>query len=138
MVEKSEALKKGISVAKEKLTYAQVANMFNDLNKILRGEYYSYAKDLKRPEGGKAIGFVYTGYAAGVGLRNILQTLHIKYSVVMKGGSGFNENSEIHIDDEDKEKMLDIIGIIGERTSQITTTPRITGNRNNPLFEYVK
>ena len=123
----------------KEITYANAAEMFNDLNKKLHGEYYSFAKSLKRPEGGTAVGFVYTGYAAGVGLRNILNTLKINHSTLMKGGSGINEDSEIHIDEEDKKKMLDIIEKIGERKSNLYTEPSITENMaTNPLFQKIK
>lgn len=128
---------KKLQASTKELTYANVAEMFNDLNKTLHGEYYSYAKGLKRPEGGIAIGFVYKGYAAGVGLRNILKTLKINHSTLMKGGSGINENSEIHIDEEDEKKMLDIIAKIGERTANLYSDPKID-IANNPLFQKIK
>ena len=132
-MDKQKKLQTGI----KELTYANAAEMFNNLNKTLHGEYYSYAKGLKRPEGGIAIGFVYKGYAAGVGLRNILNTLKINHSTLMKGGSGINENSEIHIDQEDEKKMVDIIEKIGEIKSNLYTEPRID-TANNPLFQKMR
>ena len=123
----------------KEMTYASVAKMFNDLNKTLRGEQYSFAKGLKRSEGGTAIGFVYTGYAAGVGLRNILEALKIHHSTLIKSGSGISENSEIHIDEKDTKKMLDIIEKIGERKSNLSTELSVTENMAaNPLFQKIK
>jgi hypothetical protein len=131
---------KGFKEATAKITYADVINMFNSLNKILHGEYYSDSKNLKRPEGGSAIGFVYTGYAAGAGLRKILDTLNIKYSTNIKGGNGVTEKSEILIDAKDEKRMADIIEKIGHLQSNVSREIQVSGNQalNNQLFQQVR
>ena len=131
---------KSFKEASAKITYADVINMFNTLNKTLRGEYYSYAKDLKRPQGGTAIGFIYTGYSAGVGLRTILDTLKIKYTTYIKKGSGIEEESEIHIDAKDEKRMADIIEKIGHVQANVRKEINMTANQaiNNQLFQTIR
>ena len=96
----------------EQLTYADVARMFDDLKKSLHVEKFSFSTNLSRPEGGTAVGFAYTGYAAGAGLRNILNAAKIYYAVVVRGGTGISENSEIQIEDMHEKKMLDLMNNI--------------------------
>ncbi|MBR0213038.1 MAG: hypothetical protein IJQ55_05535, partial [Alphaproteobacteria bacterium] len=96
----------------EQLTYADVAHMFDDLKKSLHVEKFSFSTNLSRPEGGTAVGFAYTGYAAGAGLRNILNAAKIYYAVVVRGGTGISENSEIQIEDMHEKKMLDLMNNI--------------------------
>jgi hypothetical protein len=129
-----------IKNTKEKMTYANVMEMFNDLNKTLRGEFYTNANGLKRPEGGTAIGFVYEGYAAGVGLRRILDTIGIKYSTFMKGGTGIEEKSEIHIDAKDEKRMADIFEKIGQLQSNLSheINTQLANVENNPLFQQIR
>ena len=93
----------------KKLTLSDIAQMFSNLDKSLNVETYSFKTNLIRPEGGNAVGFAYTGYAAGAGLRDILNNAQIYYSVVMHGGTGINENSEIQIEDMHEKKMLDLM-----------------------------
>ena len=97
----------------EQITYVDVINMFNELNAILGDERYRSADNLDRPEGGKAIGFVYTGYMAGEGLCKILNKIGLHYTTFMKAGSGITEESEIHIDKSDEQTMRKIIKNIG-------------------------
>ncbi len=125
---------------KKILTYMDVVKMFNELNETLHGEYYAYSSKLKRPEGGQAVGFVYTGYAAGIGLNRILDKIGIKYSTFMKSGSGINEESEIHIDVKDEKKMLNIIEKIGDVKSNLQTQIDVTNSNfaNNPLFQQIR
>lgn len=96
-------------VAQQKLTTADVARMFNDLQKSLKTEKFSFSTKLSRPEGGTAVGFSYTGAAAGAGLRDILRGAKIDYSVVIRSGSGINENSEIQIDEDSKNKIMNLM-----------------------------
>ena len=93
----------------KKLTLSDIAQMFTDLDKSLNVETYSFETNLIRPEGGNAVGFAYVGYNAGAGLRQILRTIKIDYAVVMRGGTGINENSEIQIEDTHEKKMLDLM-----------------------------
>ena len=131
---------KSFKDATANVTYADVINMFNTLNKTLRGEYYSDAKDLKRPQGGTAIGFIYTGYSAGVGLRTILDTLKIKYTTHIKSGSGVNEQSEIHIDAKDEKFMAGIIEKIGHIQSNVKKEITMTANpaMNKQFFQTIR
>lgn len=112
---------KNFDQAKENITYLDLRRMFNELNKQLRGEFYANSKDLKRPDGSKAIGFVYEGYVAGIGLRKILDIVGIKYSTNVKSGTGTNEKSEILIDVKDEKRMLDIFEKLGVLQSNIYT-----------------
>ena len=96
-------------MGQQKLTTADVARMFNDLQKSLKTETFSFSTKLSRPEGGTAVGFSYTGSVAGAGLRDILRATKIDYAVVMYGGIGANENSEIQIDEDSEKKMLDLM-----------------------------
>lgn len=133
---KTEQLKE----ATKKATYLDVVRAFNNVNKMLGGEYYSSAVNLITPEGQKVPGFVYTGYAAGVGVRKVLDALGIKYSTFMKKGSGINEESEIHITDEKSQKrFLDILEKCGRFQSNITTElDTMKENKNNPLLQNIR
>lgn len=126
--------------ATKKATYLDVVRAFNNVNKMLGGEYYSSAVNLTTPEGQKVPGFVYTGYAAGVGVRKVLDALGIKYSTFMKKGSGINEESEIHITDEKSQKrFLDILEKCGNFRANVNTEMNIMNeNRNNPLFQNIR
>ena len=127
--------------ATQKVTYWDVRQAFNNLNERLRGEYYLSSKDLISAEGKKVPGFSYTGYAAGVGLRRILDALNIKYTTHMKGGSGVDEHSEIHIVDIDSQKrFLDILEKCGSFESTVRVELKRT-NENfmyNPLFQQIR
>ena len=103
------------------LTYADVARMLDDLKKSLHVEKFSFSTNLSRPEGGTAVGFAYTGYAAGAGLRNILRAANIYYAVVVRGGTGINENSEIQIEDMHKKKMMDLMQGVNKYRQQQNT-----------------
>ena len=140
-MDKAKNFQQAMAAAKEQITYADIIEMFNDLNKILGGEFYASANDLDRPEGGKAIGFVYTGYMAGVGLRKILDKIGIKYSTFMKGGTGASEESEIHIDKSDEQMMRKIMSQIGHMQSNQTIEINVRNGiniRNNPLFQNIR
>jgi len=139
-MDKTKIFEQGKNEIRKNMTYADVVQLFNELNKSLNGEYYAYTTGLKRPEGGQAFGFVYTGYAAGIGLRRILDKIGIKYSTFMKGGSGIKEESEIHIDAQDEKKMLDIIEKIGDVKSNLRTEIDVTNSNfaNNPLFQQIR
>ncbi|HBP26699.1 MAG TPA: hypothetical protein DD611_01800 [Alphaproteobacteria bacterium] len=92
--------------ANKKITYGDFIRAFNRLNEKLDGEYYCSATDLITPKGKKVPGFVYTGYAAGAGIRNILDAVGIKYITHMKGGAGVAEQSEIYIEDPASQKRF--------------------------------
>jgi len=122
------------------LTYMDAVNMFNKLNETLRGEYYAYSNKLKRPEGGTTVGFVYTGFAAGNGIRKILDTIGFKYSTNMKKGSGIDEESEILIDKTDEKRMSTMIKTIGQLQSNVRYEID-TKNENmakNPLWQQIR
>ncbi len=126
--------------AARKLTYWDVAQAFYDMSKMLHGEYYCSATELFTAEGKKVPGFVYTGYAAGAGIRRILDALNIKYIIYIKGGSGIDEKSEIHIKDEKSQKrFLDILEKCGrfETNLHMELNPLID-NRKNPLFQQIR
>ena len=126
--------------AGKQVTYWNVINAFNNLNKDLGGEFYASSTNLKTPDGKTVPGFVYTGYAAGVGIRRILDSVNIKYVTFMKGGSGIEENSEIHIEDpESKKIMLDILEKTGAFQSNINREINTmnSNSMNNPLFQTI-
>lgn len=133
---KTEQLKEAI----KKVTYWDVIRAFNNVNKLLDGEYYSSTVNLTTPEGQKVPGFVYTGYAAGVGIRKVLDALGIKYSTFMKGGSGINEESEIHITDEKSQKrFLDILEKCGDFRANVSMEMNtMNEKRNNPLLQNIR
>lgn len=126
--------------ATKKATYLDVVRAFNNVNKMLGGEYYSSVVNLTTPEGKKVPGFVYTGYAAGVGVRKVLDALGIKYSTFMKKGSGINEESEIHITDEKSQKrFLDILEKCGDFRANVNTEMNtMNENRNDPLLQNIR
>ena len=105
----------------KQLTCEDVARMFDDLKKSLHVEKFSFSTNLSRPEGGTAVGFAYTGYAAGAGLRNILNAAKIYYAVVVRGGTGISENSEIQIEDMHEKKMMDLMQGINKYRQQQKT-----------------
>lgn len=95
--------------AVKKITYWDVIDAFNRLNDRLNGEFYGSSDNLVSSEGQRVPGFVYTGYAAGVGIGKILDNLKIKYITYIKSGSGVEEQAEIHIiDDASQKRILDI------------------------------
>jgi hypothetical protein len=115
----------------KKITYLDVINAFNQLNKKLGGEYYSSANNLITPEGKKVPGFIYNGYAAGVGIRHILDALNIKYSTHIKSGSGTEEQSEIHIVDATSQKrILDIFEKCGDFKANLNRETNTVVARN--------
>lgn len=123
-----------------KVTYWDVVETFNNLNKHLGGEYYASSKNLITPEGEKVPGFVYTGAAAGFGIRNILDSLNIKHTTLMKGGSGVEEQSEIHIIDAASQKrILDILEKCGDFYANVfrKLNPSQPPFRN-PLFQQIR
>ena len=126
--------------ASKKITYWNVVEAFNNLNKHLGGEYYASSKSLITPEGEKVPGFVYTGAAAGFGIRNILDSLNIRCITLIKSGSGVEEQSEIHIvDPASQERMLDILEKCGDFYSNVfrklnTSQPPF----RNPLFQQIR
>ena len=133
-MDKKNAFRAGRESVKK--TYADVSQMFNGLNGMLHGETYVYSDNLKHSEGGKAIGFEYTGYAAGVGLRNILDSIGVKYTTLMLGGSGVNESSQILIKPESEERMKAI-------AEKISMDYRIYSDHDtmiakNPLSEQIR
>ena len=126
--------------ATRKTTYLDVVRAFNNVNKMLGGEYYSSAVNLTTPEGKKVPGFVYTGYAAGVGVSKVLDALGIKYSTFMKKGSGIDEESEIHITDEKSQKrFLDILEKCGRFQSNIFSEfSTMNENKKDPLLQNIR
>lgn len=106
--------------AAKKLSYWDVIQAFNKLNERLGGEYYTSSTNLITPDGKKVPGFIYTGSAAGIGIRNILDILNIKYITYMKDGSGIDEHSEIHIiDSASQKRMLDIFEKCGNFSANV-------------------
>lgn len=134
---KTEQLKN----ATQKITYWDVVQAFNHLNEMLRGESYLSRTDLISSEGKTVPGFDYTGYAAGVGLRRILDALNIKYITHMKGGTGVGENSEIRIVDADSQKkFLDILKKCGMFQSNVRVELNHTKENfmNDQLFQQIR
>jgi len=126
--------------AKKKATYWDVVKAFNALNKILGSEYYSSSINLTTAKGEKVPGFVYTGYAAGVGLGRILDALNVKYVTFMKGGSGVEEQSEIHVvDKESQKRILDIFEKVGDLKSNVQSELDMKiVNHNHPWLQQVR
>lgn len=126
--------------AAQKLTYGDVAKQFNNLNDTLVKEYYYSSTDLITPEGEHVPGFVYTGYVAGVGIRRILDWLGLRYTTHMKGGSGIDEKSEIHISDqESKKRILNILEKTGEfRAYHNHDLEKMLRMAKNPLLEIIR
>ncbi len=116
------------------LTYLDVRNMFNALGKNVSavGAWYGFFDKITNREGQQTCGFKYTGFVAGVGLRNVLDDLGIKYYTYMASAmnDGVNEESEIYIDVKDKDKMLDIYRKIG----QIDSNVRVDNNPKESNF----
>ena len=114
---KTEKLKN----ATQNVTYLDIIRCFNNLNSTLRGEYYASGKDLVAFHGKRLPGFIYTGYAAGVGIRRILDAIGIRYVTRMNGGSGIYEESEIYIEDEkSKKRIMDIFEKTGMFYSNVS------------------
>lgn len=127
--------------ANKKITYGDFINAFNRLNERLGGEYYYSTTNLITPEGKKVPGFVYTGYAAGVGIRNILDVVGIKYITHMKGGTGVAEQSEIHIEDPVSQKrFLGILEVCHEFSAnqRVELNTRATNRFDNQWFQQIR
>lgn len=121
------------------ITYAGLMGAFNNLNNVLHGEWYGFHNKMTNTTGGTTCGFSYKGYAAGMGLRNILDKINIRYVTYTKHGSGIDEESEIHIDPRDQKKMLNIIENLGyEPTSNVTVEIDIRISKiNENLFKEI-
>ncbi len=134
---KKDSLTQANKKIASKMTYADVVQMFNNLNEILGGEYYESRTNMVDTNGEWVPGFVYTGYQAGMGLNRILDKLGIKYSTLILSGSGVEEESEIHIYPESAQRMRDILEKTGGFASNVKREIRHDVTRNK-LMEQIR